>query len=159
MGNCIGCKGTKQVFNQVSASTFRNNPGSKFNDNYKIGRMLGKGTYGQVHICHHKVTKEERAVKFVKKAKLTNKEAAVLKTEIAILAEMDHPNIAKLYEFYDDNDMTALVTEVCKGGELYEQMSKTKKISEKYARIFINRLLHIVSYYHESGIVHRDLKP
>lgn len=38
--------------------------------------------------------------------------------EVSILKQMDHPNIIKVYEFYEDNSSYYLVTEYCCGGEL-----------------------------------------
>ena len=46
--------------------------------------------------------------------------------EINILKNMDHPNIVKLYEFYEDPRTYSLVTEMCHGGELLNYIIKKK---------------------------------
>ena len=43
--------------------------------------------------------------------------------DIEILKEMDHPNILKLYEFYDEKKRYYVVTELCTGGELYYEIT------------------------------------
>jgi calcium-dependent protein kinase len=74
-------------------------------DDYKILETLGKGSFGEVKKVEHKVTKAIiRALKIVKK--IVNNQPTHLekiKTEIKILNSIDHPNILKLYEFYEDN--------------------------------------------------------
>lgn len=42
--------------------------------------------------------------------------------EISILKKLDHPNIIKLFEVFEDKDRYYLVTELCKGGELFDEI-------------------------------------
>ena len=44
--------------------------------------------------------------------------------EIAIMKIMDHPNIIKLFEIFEDEKKYYLVTELCKGGELFDEIIK-----------------------------------
>ena len=48
-----------------------------------------------------------------------------------ILKEMDHPNIIKGYEFYEDNDQIYFVMDLCKGGELFDRIKEKSRYSEK----------------------------
>jgi calcium-dependent protein kinase len=64
--------------------------------------------------------KAVRAVKILVKQKLTKKELERLTHEIEILKKLDHPNILKLYEIFEDDKRFYLVTELCTGGELFE---------------------------------------
>ena len=114
MGNCTGCS-----FKKNSVYTFVRSPETKFMDVYQIGKKLSEGQYGQTRICKNTITGEQRAVKFIPKSKLDRIENDILESEIQILAELDHPNIAKLYEFYNDSEFTYLVSEVCQGDDLY----------------------------------------
>jgi calcium-dependent protein kinase len=57
----------------------------------------------------------------------------VLKSEVQILGKLDHPNIIKLYEFYDEKDNFVLITEVIEGGELLGILGKNNKLTEKRA--------------------------
>ena len=69
------------------------------------------GAYGEVRKCQHKETKALRAVKIINKKCLEEEEKAKLLNEISILKQMDHPNILKLYEFFQDEKRYFLVTE------------------------------------------------
>ena len=46
---------------------------------------------------------------------------------------MDHPNIMKAYEFYEDDYRLYLVTEICNGGELFDELTKRNTFDEKSA--------------------------
>lgn len=61
--------------------------------------------------CQHRDTKSLRAVKIINKKNLEDEEQEKLLNEIMILKQMDHPNILKLYEFFQDEKRYFLVTE------------------------------------------------
>jgi calcium-dependent protein kinase len=67
----------------------------------------------------HKKSKLERAIKIVKKSKLHYKEEKKFFQEIEILKNIDHPNILKIYGFYQDSDKFYIINELCEGGELF----------------------------------------
>jgi calcium-dependent protein kinase len=69
------------------------------------------GAYGEVRKCLHKETKALRAVKIIGKKYLAEDEKKKLLGEINILKQLDHPNILKLYEFFQDQKRYFLVTE------------------------------------------------
>lgn len=68
----------------------------------------------------NKSNKEIRAVKVLNKFQMEEKEKVRLKYEIDILKNLDHPNIVRLYEVFEDKDFIYLVTELCTGGELFD---------------------------------------
>jgi calcium-dependent protein kinase len=105
---------------------------SKIDDVYKIAKKpLCTGAYGVVSLCVHKTTKKERAVKKVAKKKIKNMER--FKQEIKILQMLDHPNILKLYEYFEDEKNVYIVTEICKGGELFDRIIEHEFFSEPVA--------------------------
>ena len=54
-----------------------------------------------------------------------------------ILKKLDHPNIVKLYELYQDDVNYYLITEYCSGGELFERIDKMTTFSEQIAANYI----------------------
>ena len=64
--------------------------------------MLGQGAFGEVRKCINRVTKVIRAVKLIRKDKMSAEEEKAFNHEIEILSKLDHPNILKLYEVYTD---------------------------------------------------------
>lgn len=127
---------------------------------YKIIEKLGSGTFGRVYKAIHLKTKQQRAIKVVKREvlKLQDDEKVFLK-EIELLATLSHPNIIKIFEFFVDESNYYVVQEFAPGGELYDQIYKMQYFTEVEAAKIMYQLLSAVSYLHSNGIVHRDLKP
>ncbi len=72
---------------------------------------------------------------------------------------MDHPNILKIYEYFEDNKNFYLITELCTGGELFDKIIEKEYFTENEACKVFKQILMGVAYCHKEGIVHRDLKP
>lgn len=106
-----------------------------------------------------RTSKTKRAVKIIKKEMMNDEERKSFKTEMATLKKLDHPNILKLYEVFEDSKKYFLVTEYCKGGELFEEIVSKVTFSEHDAAQIISQVLKGIAYCHGLGIVHRDLKP
>lgn len=76
-----------------------------------------------------------RAVKKVAISKIKNMDR--FKQEIAILQMLDHPNVLKLYEYFEDSKNVYLITELCTGGELFDKIVEKGFFCEREAaRIF-----------------------
>ena len=101
--------------------------------------MIGKGTFGQVVIVEHKKSGNERAVKIVSKSNMIKKgvDFSLLENEARIMMEIDHPNIVKLFEVFEDEKYLYFVMEYLKGGNLHEHFIKhTKnKFTESMIRV------------------------
>jgi calcium-dependent protein kinase len=125
-------------------------------DHYDIeSEKLGEGGYGSVHRATHLVTHAERAIKRMPK---NGNDVRKMKAEIDIMAKLDHPNIIKLYETFEDDQYLYIVMELCSGGDLFERTKAAAPFSEADAAIIIRQVLRCVNYLHERGICHRDLK-
>jgi calcium-dependent protein kinase len=130
------------------------------NDFYTKIDKLGVGAFGVVWKVQHNQTGLERAMKKITKNPNSKKETqAEILNEIEILKKIDHPNIVKIFEFFNTPDGYFLITEFCGGGELYNEIKKLKRFKEETAGHIMFQLLSAVSYCHSYGIIHRDLKP
>ena len=130
-------------------------------DYYNVLKKLGKGAYGKVYEVKNRITEEIRACKQLSKSNINN--LKTFEKEIEILIKLDHPNIIKLYEIFEDERFIFLVMEKCNGGELFdniiEHIQKKRMFTEKNAAIIFQQIITAISYCHNNGIVHRDLKP
>merc|ERR1719192_739582 len=81
------------------------------------------------------------------------------KQEIAIMKIMDHTNIIKLYEHFEDHRNIYLVMELCVGGELFDRIIEAGHFTEVQAAILMQQIVQAIYYMHENHICHRDLKP
>ncbi|KAH8930338.1 kinase-like protein [Atractiella rhizophila] len=79
--------------------------------------------------------------------------------EMAILNEINHPNVVKLIECFDDGDDLCLVLEYVNGGDLLSYVSKRGGLFEEDARQIAKMLFPAIAAFHAKKIVHRDLKP
>lgn len=126
-------------------------------------KELGHGHYGVVRKCMDRDTKEWYAIKSIRKSKVSKLE--VLKREIEILKEVQHPHIIWLVDVFEDSKYLHLVTELCTGGELFDRIiAKTQSeeghYSEHDAAKLVRDILDAIAYCHDvKNIVHRDLKP
>jgi len=84
-----------------------------------------------VYKCRHRQTQQTRAVKVVPKKKIKNME--VFLQEIEILKKLDHPNVLRIYEYFIDNESVYIVTEICRGGELFDKIVEVEFFSEEQA--------------------------
>jgi calcium-dependent protein kinase len=109
----------------------------------------------------NKTSGETRACKQLAKGRIANLEKFTL--EINIMVQMDHPNIIKLYEVYEDNRYIYLIMEECSGGELFDRIldriTNKSMFSEKEAAVIFRQMVSAICYCHAQGICHRDLKP
>ena len=80
-------------------------------------------------------------------------------TEVEILKQIDHPNIIKIFEFYEDEAFFYIVSELCTGGELFDRIAYETRLSEPDAAMIMKQVFSAVFYCHKNKIVHRDLKP
>lgn len=127
---------------------------------YKLdSKPLGNGHFGVVRLgtlINGPSTKY--AIKTIDKQKV-KKELHLLKRELEILKTLDHPNIVKFYETYQDENYFHLVMEYLSGGELLDRLIKNGYVSEKETKILMLKIFSAIKYLHERGITHRDLKP
>lgn len=128
-------------------------------DDYVIGAELGKGRFSIVYDCVHIRTKEHCAVKVIDKTTIEAEDRGLLRTEIAVLKIVDHPNIIKMCGIYESKKYIYIVMEKLSGGELFERIVGRPRFTEVEAAKLIVPLLEAVAYLHDLGIAHRDLKP
>ena len=123
---------------------------------YKVLSHLGNGSYGKVYKAMNLKTENLVAIKSVKKKKDKEDEDKFVSNEIDFLKRLSHPNIVKIYEFYDIKDNYYLITEYCKYGELYKYYKF--HFSEKQICVLFYQIFSGLIYLHENSILHGDLK-
>jgi len=126
---------------------------------YILGPEIGRGGFSVVYHAERKKGGEEFAVKKIEKKKVEGDDIKLLRREIQIMKKLDHPNILKLFEVYEDDDSFYLVMELVKGKELFDKIVERGMYSESDAANIISQVVSAVEYLHDNGIAHRDLKP
>mmetsp|Transcript_89039 Transcript_89039/g.229736 ORF Transcript_89039/g.229736 Transcript_89039/m.229736 type:complete len:533 (-) Transcript_89039:105-1703(-) len=136
-----------------------NNVGKHLDKYFDIdkSKCLGEGGYATVSMAQDKRTCEQRAVKCIQKALVADRSR--LQGEIDIVMSMDHPNINKLFQTFEDRRYIYLILELCQGGELFDRIIEEGQLSEALAATIMQQVFRAVHYMHQNGVCHRDLKP
>ena len=123
---------------------------------YKKLRNLGSGSYGTVYLAKNILKENLVAIKVIEKIPSNIIDDMEIKNEINILKTLSHPNIVKIYEFFDTALNYYIVTEYCKKGELFEYINNI--YSERQLAVLFYQVFSGLCYLHEKKILHRDLK-
>lgn len=134
---------------------------SKLSTKYDVSStVLGKGNYGYVRKCTNRHSGVTYAVKTINKEKVTRLDW--IQREVHNMKVLDHPNILKLVDYFDERNHFHIVTEICNGGDLFDLVMDNKTeygcLPERMCITIMNALLDSVKYLHSRNIVHRDIK-
>jgi serine/threonine protein kinase len=136
--------------------------GRDINEFYDINSstVLGTGVSGSVRTCIHRKTEVQFAMKTLNKRNLKPEKLAQVRSEISIMSQLDHPNILRLFEYFETEHEIFLILDLCKGGELLDRLHEQTdhRYNERTACKLIFTMLSAVRYCHAHNIVHRDLK-
>jgi calcium-dependent protein kinase len=121
--------------------------------------VLGAGSFGKVFLGHNKKNSEHKvAIKVISKRRFQN-ELDFIRQEFRILSILDHPNIVKYYETYEDLKYLYMVMEYCPGGELFDKIADRSSYTEKEASQIMEDIFRAISHCHSINVTHRDIKP
>lgn len=124
-----------------------------------LPQVLGQGSFAVVKAVVDKSTGEQRALKIIAKKPLKDDNEKMLKEEITILGKVEHPHIIKMWDLYETKEGVFIVTDLCRGGELFDRLVEKVHYNELDARHIMKQILQGVAYLHDHDIIHRDLKP
>ena len=118
---------------------------------------LGSGSYGIVKkVSLIEAPEVIRAMKIIPKSNVL--EGNNLLDEINILKTLEHPNIMKIYEYFDDSKNIYIVSELCDQGDLLEKMEKLGSLSQLVVKFLMEQIFNAVSYLHSNRVFHGDIK-
>ena len=123
---------------------------------YRRGKKIGSGGYGNVYEAKNLIFNNTVAMKIIAKHEGMNNKS--IRNEIDILKKLSHPNIVRIYEFYESQNYFYLINELCDEGELYNYINKST-LNEQQLSILFYQVFSGLCYLHENNILHRDLKP
>ncbi|CAD8112213.1 unnamed protein product [Paramecium sonneborni] len=125
---------------------------------YEPIQLIGEGLSAKVFQSIDKKSKKAVAVKMIKQEFGREEQALdIVKTEVSILKSLNHENIIKVLEVYE-NDQTFWIVQEFVAGTPLSDILKEKLSSNEIKSIMIG-LLNTVSYLQSLKIVHRDIKP
>jgi serine/threonine-protein kinase Chk2 len=128
---------------------------------YELQHRLGKGRFAKVYRCVEKSSATAYAVKCFDRAAVAKArdEYSNPFREASVHVTLDHQNILRYKEIYEDESTMYLILELAPSGSLYDRLILTRKLTEVEARIVFKQLFEGLRYLHERQIIHRDIKP
>lgn len=120
---------------------------------------LGRGAYSTVYKVKSRTTGNIYALKVVGKNKVN--QAKITKriiNEIQLQSQINHENVVKLIQSFEDDINYYLVLELCSGGDLFSYIKCEGKLSEEEARRICGQIVEAICCLHSQNILHRDLK-
>ncbi|XP_041102743.1 mitogen-activated protein kinase kinase kinase 3-like isoform X3 [Polyodon spathula] len=131
--------------------------------NWRLGKLLGRGAFGEVYLCYDADTGRELAVKqvpFDPESHETSKEVNSLECEIQLLKNLHHERIVQYYGCLRDPEekKLSIFVEFMPGGSIKDQLKAYGALTESVTRRYTRQILQGVFYLHSNMIVHRDIK-
>uniref|UniRef100_A0A7M5V6U5 Uncharacterized protein n=1 Tax=Clytia hemisphaerica TaxID=252671 RepID=A0A7M5V6U5_9CNID len=141
-------------------------PGSGlYNDKFNTARCIGKGAFGFVNLAERKSDNEQVVVKFIRKEKVLKDswidDASIGRTpyEVHLLSKLQHPNVVKVLEVYENDCYVHMVMEKHGDGiDLFEFIDRKPLMDEALASYMFRQVLSATDYLHQNKILHRDIK-
>jgi len=126
---------------------------------YEISALLGKGGMGEVYRAHDTKLKRDVAIKILpSEFSQDDDRLSRFQREAEVLASLNHPNIAAIYDLQEANETRFLVLELVEGETLAERIERGPVPVEEALKIGYS-ICEGLEAAHEKGIIHRDLKP
>ena len=123
---------------------------------YESISIIGRGAFGEVHVCRHKISGEIVAVKKIKKEVLYQKNQVIhVRNEQLFMSKVKSPWIVDLKASFQDEDFLYLVMEFLPGGDLMSLLIKKDILTEDEARFYIAELILSIESIHKLDCIHR----
>ena len=126
---------------------------------YRIVAELGRGAWGTVYRAVDETLVRDVAVKVLNRDVADAAAEERFRNEATILAKLNHPAIATIYELFRDDADLFMVMEFVRGETLDTVSDRLGPMPPERAAYFIDRILSALGYAHDAGIVHSDMKP
>ena len=149
----------KEIYNQEVIKYRKAREKQSIRD-YESLAIIGRGAFGEVHVCREKKTGKIYAIKKIKKQVLIikNQIRHVINEQI-IMSKASTPWIVELKASFQEGDYLYLVMEYLPGGDLMNLLIEKDILTEKEAKFYISELILAIESIHNLDCIHRDIKP
>ena len=126
---------------------------------YRIIGQLGRGGTGMVYRAVDETLGREVAVKTLNGGLAETDILKRFRAEATILARLNHPEIATIYELFRSETDLLMVMELVRGETLEQLSTRVGPLPPARAAYLSDRILSALEHAHRAGVVHRDMKP
>ncbi|KAM7168131.1 serine/threonine-protein kinase Nek1 isoform 4-T4 [Macrochelys suwanniensis] len=123
-------------------------------------QKIGEGSFGKAILVKAKENNRQYVIKEINISKMSHKEREESRREVAVLANMKHPNIVLYRESFEENGSLYIVMDYCEGGDLFRRINAQKGIlfSEDQIMDWFVQICLALKHVHDRKILHRDIK-
>ena len=149
----------KEIYKQEMIKSRKSREKQSIRD-YESIAIIGRGAFGEVHVCREKKTGKIYAIKKIKKNIIVLKNQVIhILNEQFFMSRAKSPWIVELKESFQEDDYLYLVMEYLPGGDLMNLLIKKDILTENEARFYLSELILAIESIHKLDCIHRDIKP
>ncbi|XP_037106432.1 serine/threonine-protein kinase Nek1 isoform X2 [Syngnathus acus] len=129
-------------------------------DKYDKVKKIGEGSFGKAVLVKAKKDGHQYVIKEVSISGMSDRERQESRKEVAVLANMSHPNIVQYKESFEEGGCLYIVMDYCEGGDLFKKINSQRGVhfpEEQILDWFVQICLAL-KHIHDRKILHRDIK-
>ncbi|XP_026952323.1 serine/threonine-protein kinase Nek1 isoform X3 [Sagmatias obliquidens] len=129
-------------------------------EKYVRVQKIGEGSFGKAILVKSIEDGRQYVIKEINISSMSSKEREESRREVAVLANMKHPNIVQYRESFEENGSLYIVMDYCEGGDLFKRINAQKGILFQEDQIldWFVQICLALKHVHDRKILHRDIK-
>ncbi|KAM5173295.1 serine/threonine-protein kinase Nek1 isoform 5-T7 [Callospermophilus lateralis] len=129
-------------------------------EKYARVQKIGEGSFGKAILVESTEDGRQYVIKEINISRMSSKEREESRREVAVLANMKHPNIVQYRESFEENGSLYIVMDYCEGGDLFKRINAQKGILFQEDQIldWFVQICLALKHVHDRKILHRDIK-
>nr|XP_030701090.1 serine/threonine-protein kinase Nek1 isoform X3 [Globicephala melas] len=129
-------------------------------EKYVRVQKIGEGSFGKAILVKSTEDGRQYVIKEINISSMSSKEREESRREVAVLANMKHPNIVQYRESFEENGSLYIVMDYCEGGDLFKRINAQKGILFQEDQIldWFVQICLALKHVHDRKILHRDIK-
>ena len=127
---------------------------------YESLKIIGRGAFGEVHVCREIKSGKIVAIKKIRKDLLAKKNQIIhVRNEQLFMSKVKSPWIVELKASFQEDDFLYLIMEFLPGGDFMNLLIEKDKLTEEEAKFYTAELILAIESIHKLDCIHRDIKP
>ncbi|CAL8252071.1 unnamed protein product [Merluccius merluccius] len=129
-------------------------------EKYEKVKKIGEGSFGKAILVRSKPDGHQYVIKEIGISRMSSRERHESRKEVAVLANMSHPNIVQYKESFEEGGCLYIVMDYCEGGDLFRKINSQTggPFPEEQVLDWFVQICLALKHVHDRKILHRDIK-
>uniref|UniRef100_A0A8C5BCH7 non-specific serine/threonine protein kinase n=1 Tax=Gadus morhua TaxID=8049 RepID=A0A8C5BCH7_GADMO len=129
-------------------------------EKYEKLKKIGEGSFGKAILVKSKEDGHQYVIKEIGISRMSSRERQESRKEVAVLANMSHPNIVQYKESFEEAGCLYIVMDYCEGGDLFRKINSQRggPFPEEQVLDWFVQICLALKHVHDRKILHRDIK-